>query len=857
MLQTNSQIELASEFIQNTGANLFLTGKAGTGKTTFLHTIAKSINKRMIIAAPTGVAAINARGVTLHSLFQIPFGANIPLAKQQIDAQQSNRFSTRKLNKNKLALIRSIEILVIDEISMVRCDLLDTIDEILREVRRNSKPFGGVQLLMIGDIHQLSPICSDDEWQVLRQHYTSPYFFNSKALTKCSYITVELKTIFRQSDTKFTNLLNAVRENRLTPKDIELLNSRYNPNFNPSDSEGYITLTTHNHTAANINGSNLKQLQYSTYRYTANIEGEYPEYIYPTDTTIELKQDAQVIFIKNDISPNKLYYNGLIGKIVDITDSAVTVRPNGGGEDIKVSSVSWENIEFTVNKDGGIEERVKGTFSQIPLKCAWAITIHKSQGLTFDKVQIDARNSFAHGQVYVALSRCRTLEGLVLKSPIESKSIKHDSNVDGFKEYIDNNEPTTNDLELLKKSYFADTLCDIFSYKRAYYALENISNILKRSLYTQYPTLCDNLRLNLETYNRELVAVGESFKQQIVSLVNASKEYKTDCYIKERLEKASNYFAEKQAPIDSTIAELSDITIDAKEVKKRIVKLLEELNEELAIKRMALNLICNNFTCEEYLKQKFKIITDSAIKQPKKGKSQTPAAKVSTDIINKGLYNSIIAWRSKMASDMGVPLYVVITNRSIIEIQATLPTTPEKLKSISGIGAVKINSYGADIINMVIEYIEQNNISINDYYQAQIGFVKEESTKEIQKESTKESVKEAKKENAKARSKKEPKKREVEPKIETHKITLSLYREGMIINDIATSRNLSPTTISTHIAKCIKEGELPISDFLDSKKIEYIKNYLLNNKLQPLKEVKEALGEDVSYSDIKYVLAIL
>ncbi|MFR9521043.1 MAG: AAA family ATPase, partial [Rikenellaceae bacterium] len=307
-MRTNPQIELAREFLSTTGANLFLTGRAGTGKTTFLRSVVQSINKRVVVAAPTGVAAINARGVTLHSLFQLPFGPNVPGVKRM-------DFAMRKMGAKKLALIRSIELLIIDEISMVRCDLLDAIDETLRQVRRSEAPFGGVQLLMIGDIEQLSPICRDEDWQLLHEHYNSPYFFDSHVLKRCNYITLTLTEIFRQSDSSFTELLNAVRENKISQEVVDKLNSRYIPNFEPRESDGYITLTTHNNTANNINSRELKQLPSTSHLFEAKVKGDYPEGAYPNDSSLELKVGAQVIFIKNDISTEKLYYNGLIGRI--------------------------------------------------------------------------------------------------------------------------------------------------------------------------------------------------------------------------------------------------------------------------------------------------------------------------------------------------------------------------------------------------------------------------------------------------------------------------------------------------------------------------------------------------------------
>ena len=438
---------------------IFLTGKAGTGKTTFLHQIKQLSAKRLAVVAPTGVAAINAGGVTIHSLFQLPFGPLVPGAVQR---------EGRKFNRDKIRLLRSLDLLVIDEISMVRADVLDGIDEVLRQYRTNSKPFGGVQLLLIGDMQQLPPVIRDDDWTLLKPHYETGYFFGSKALRQTDYVSIELTHIYRQTDQRFIDLLNSIREKTVTREQLADLNQRYVPDFAPADSEGYITLSTHNTTAQQINSDKLRGLKTPLRTFEANIEGEFPANIYPTELNLDLKVGAQVMFIKNDISRDKLYYNGKIGQITAIDDDVIYVRSQSDGEEIDVYPADWTNIRYNLD---AVTKEIKGesigTFRQFPLKLAWAITIHKSQGLTFEKAIIDASAAFAHGQVYVALSRCKTLGGLVLRSPIPSHSIKTEQTLEDFHADVQQQTPTEQHLHDAKRTNQQTLLHDLFSFERA------------------------------------------------------------------------------------------------------------------------------------------------------------------------------------------------------------------------------------------------------------------------------------------------------------------------------------------------------------------------------------------------------
>ena len=402
---------LAEEFALHTGRSIYLTGKAGTGKTTFLRRLRSITRKQTAVVAPTGVAAINAGGVTMHSFFQLPFGPFVPTP-----AGRNQLIGQLHMQANRRRVLRELELLVIDEVSMVRADTLDMVDTILRHVRfRPAEPFGGVQVVFIGDLFQLSPVVTDQEWRILAPYYPTPYFFHSLAVRQQPPVHIELDHIFRQSNADFIRVLNEVRGNSLSPHGLALLQSRYDPAFTPPEGDTYITLTTHNYKADRINAAELDKLPGPPTRFHAQVKGEYPEKSYPAEATLELKEGAKVMFLKNDTETPRRYFNGKIGVVEEMDDDGITIRCPGDDAPILVQRDTWRNIRYTTDPaTQQIEEKELGTFTQYPLRLAWAITIHKSQGLTFDKAVIDADDAFAPGQVYVALSRCRSLEGLVL-----------------------------------------------------------------------------------------------------------------------------------------------------------------------------------------------------------------------------------------------------------------------------------------------------------------------------------------------------------------------------------------------------------------------------------------------------------
>lgn len=420
------------DLAENTSRSIFLTGKAGTGKTTFLNEFVRKTTKKHIVVAPTGIAAINAGGVTIHSMFGLPLRTFAPTT-ERIDGNLGMNIQDLlqhfKYRKDKLKLLQEIEMVIIDEVSMLRADVLDMMDFSLRHIRRNTLPFGGVQMLFIGDLYQLPPVVRDE--QFIRQYYRSAFFFDSYVLKNVPLITIELTKVYRQKDEHFLEILNAIRDGNIEDIDFDILNKRYDPEFEPKD-EAYVYLTSHNRMADNINQQKLKKLPGKSYFYPASITGEFRETQYPNEEQIELREGAQIMFIRNDASADHKYYNGKLAEVKYLDDEKIRVRIEGDHEDYTLKKEIWDQKVYRLDNERNIHEDVLGSFEQYPIRLAWAVTIHKSQGLTFDRLIIDAGKSFASGQVYVALSRCRTLEGIVLKSKITPDVILSDSRVDEF-----------------------------------------------------------------------------------------------------------------------------------------------------------------------------------------------------------------------------------------------------------------------------------------------------------------------------------------------------------------------------------------------------------------------------------------
>lgn len=639
----NEDLEVAWQFIANTDKSVFLTGKAGTGKTTFLKRILELSPKRKVVVAPTGVAAINAQGVTIHSFFQLPFSPYIPGTTYIEDRNKRYKFS-----KEKKQILKTLDLVIIDEISMVRCDLLDAIDNVLRNYKNRDLPFGGVQLLLIGDLYQLAPIAVEKEWNMLKEYYDTPYFFSSMALQQIDYVTIELKQIYRQTDDQFIGILNKIRENCLDQASIDILNSRVdtnalNPNYfsaqnddNSEDKAEPIRLTTHNNTSNNYNQSKLDAINKPIHTFEATIIDNFPESAYPAEKLLSLKVGAQVMFIKNDTSSGKhLYYNGKIGVIIDIVKDSVIVKCPEDEESILVTQETWENTRYVIDEETKeIKTEVEGEFRQIPLRLAWAITIHKSQGLTFNQAVVDINNSFTHGQVYVAISRCRSLEGLKLTQPINPLSIINDRSINTF---IDTNislsENSKQKLPVIEQEYFVKLIDELFDFNEITGNINYVYRILQEHLYKKHEELINQCTETIAALDQKIIQVASTFKKQYCNIIRTSEDVRTDERLQERIQKGAEYFATQVHEIFDTL--LKDIKIDItnKTIAKQYKGATDNLTESIHFKSALLESIQEHgFSIQTYLNDKaLCLLNDTPQKKKKAKKVKEP--KISTQEI--------------------------------------------------------------------------------------------------------------------------------------------------------------------------------------------------------------------------------
>ncbi|MBQ3607782.1 MAG: HRDC domain-containing protein [Bacteroidales bacterium] len=695
-MEKDAIFETAERYVRFTGRSIFLTGKAGTGKTTFLKYITQSISKRFVILAPTGVAAINAGGSTIHSFFQLPLCPYLPDVKELItEYQMPERY--RRLRKERLKIIRTLDLLIIDEISMVRADLLDAVDMSLRHYRRSSKPFGGVQLLMIGDAHQLSPVVKENERQYMAQVYPSPYFFHSKALQKLDYITIELQKVHRQKDADFLEILNAVREDRITHEVLQKLNSRVNAFDSESD---VIRLTTHNSQADQVNSSKLAKLPGDPVMFEAEVEGEFPENSYPADSVLSLKKGAQVMFVRND--PEGRFYNGKIGIVESITDRGLITVTDQDGESIAVEPVDWENIEYALDESSGeIMPEVIGKFRQLPLRIAWAVTIHKSQGLTFDNVIIDAGAAFAFGQVYVALSRCRTLEGISLENPIRPSAIYSDSHVAVFNAGRQSLESVRSALDGEERRHTFDLLKDIFGIGDMVKALTAYRKAWAGTMEQLYPSEYQRL-IRYQIKAEDLRKTGDTFRIQLTRIEGTPSE--DDSYLNERIRKASEYYLPIVEEIRKYCIVIADLEVDNKEVKKRLKEDAEELFIQLDILCQTFeSIIAEGFSIEKY----GKIRTECQLEDRTKARKRLRKIIKSADTpstVNEELREKLQEWRTERFKADNVPAYTIMHQSTLIEIASLVPKTMTELLSIKGFGKAKCEKYGQEILEITSKY---------------------------------------------------------------------------------------------------------------------------------------------------------
>ena len=731
--QTNEQLDLAWQFIERTGVNVFLTGKAGTGKTTFLRRLKERSPKRMVVVAPTGVAAINAGGVTIHSFFQFPLAPYIPGGSFNAK-DEKYRFSKEKKN-----IIRTLDLLVIDEISMVRADLLDQIDAVLRLHKDRHRPFGGVQLLMIGDLSQLAPVVKESEWALLREYYRTPYFFGSHALQQTQHVTIELTHVYRQSDQAFINILNEVRENRLTPESLARLNSRV-ANTTSCESvilnecegsrnglreilrcaqndtigegaDGVIRLTTHNATANRYNEERMDALKGVRFTFRADVSGTFPESSYPAEEKLVLKKGCQVMFLKND-SQGSRYYNGKIGIISAIDAEHIRVRGIDDGEEIEVEPDVWTNARYVIDKETKeIREEIEGEFRQYPLRLAWAITVHKSQGLTFDRAVVDINAAFASGQVYVALSRCRSLEGLVLTAPLSLSSVKTDAVVTDYMNVeLEQAQHTASHLAQLERDYYLAMLTELFSFKTLETDFRRMLRLIDEHLYKVYPLLLKEYKQTDERFAKDITAVAANFYRQYATLVMESADYATNPHLAERVHKAATYFLERLDELIQPLVERATLDSDNKEVKERLAEAAYSFKQSFLQKRHLLSRVVENgFSVSTYLKDKA-IGTLNADAPTKRERAKSKAEKIEVsrdaDIRHPRLFHKLRAWRSERADELGRPVYGVLTQKALIGIVNELPISGRELLRMPGFGKKSLEMFGREILAIVQEYID-------------------------------------------------------------------------------------------------------------------------------------------------------
>ncbi|MDF2438959.1 MAG: helicase [Bacteroidota bacterium] len=742
--QANSVAAIASKFINNTNKNIFLTGKAGTGKTTFLKYIIKNTYKNAVIVAPTGIAAINAGGVTIHSLFQLPFGAFIPSREANAFHEHTRvhtpntLFKGLQLNATKRRLLQELELLIIDEVSMLRADLLDAMDLVLKSVRRKSNvPFGGVQVLFIGDLLQLPPVVKEDEWRFMRTYYKTAFFFDSQVLQQHKPLYIELDKIYRQADDKFITILNNLRTNNVTKQDTEILNSYYKPGFQPKPDENYIHLTTHNNKADTLNRESLQRLEGKSFFYKAEITGDFNEYNHPVEANMELKKGAQVMFIKNDPSGGQRFFNGKIGIITEISEKEITVGFNDGAKPIMLEKYLWEHIKYSLNETTNeIEEKVTGTFSQFPVRLAWAITVHKSQGLTFSKAIIDIGSAFAPGQVYVALSRLTSLDGLVLSSPINVNSLHVDASIT---EYSGQKESQGLLDDLFEKESF--------------------------SFFRSYVMEC----FNFSALNHAFTVHAEGYQKD-----------------------------------------------EQRSVKQKYFQWAFELKKELDVTRI---------TSDKFLNQLNQIFGSKSADYKEQLQVRIVAAKNHFIPILKGYSKTILSQIEKLKQEKKVKSYL----EELAELDALV------FKQVQMINKAEA------MVNSAYNNLEFSKEKINTV----------EENKERVATLSEISIPAAKRE--KGKKSKEPK--EKKEKVDTKRISYDLFKAGKTIDEIAGERGMTAMTIEGHLAHYAGLGLLDVKQFVSEEKMNHIITVAKTLDTSLFGAIKQSLGEEYSYTEIKFAMA--
>ena len=684
--------DFAKDIILNTDTTLFVTGRAGTGKTTLLRYVAESSQKNTVVVAPTGIAAINAGGVTIHSFFKLPFAPFIPSV---IEAKKL--IAGQKMRAEFRSVIRSVDMIIIDEVSMLRADILDAIDVVLRHYRNSKFPFGGVQMVFFGDMYQLPPVCVNDEWFILKDYYSTPYFFSAKVFEKQEIVCLELDKIFRQRDADFVEILNQVRNNNISKENFNRLNDRYNPDFDLENNQDFVVLTTHNAVSDDINESRLIDIDSKTFIFDAAIKGDFPEYLYPVEQQIVLKKGARVMFTANDhINPERLYYNGKMGTVVELEDNNVYVTCDGEDDPIQVNYETWENNTFSYNrKENSVDVKTIGTFTQLPLRLAWAITIHKSQGLTFQKVAIDAANSFTSGQVYVALSRCTSLDGIVLLSPINSNSIMVDSRIQRFSKNNFNEDLLPDFVNRKKRDTLCNMLIKLFSFNLLEVSVLDLKGYVTefRADFSDYtPQMVENILSIVQ----DLSDVGTRFAVQLRKITNANDF----SLLNSRVNDAKKYFLQRLETLEKAM-DITNVSTKKKERANKFSKFLNEVNKNLQETLFFLKNLDDDISVEQFYMLRHEFVVEKVnYNVYEEEKEDANEQTVDSELIAV-IYSKLMAWRNNLAKELDIPSYLIFKKDTIMEMAQKMPDTKDKLLKINGVGKVKAGKYGQQCIDII------------------------------------------------------------------------------------------------------------------------------------------------------------
>ncbi len=847
--QHNKIFELAAELVNYTDKHVFLTGKAGTGKTTFLKFIKQTTHKNTAIVAPTGVAAINAGGTTLHSFLQLPFGAFIPEGHRTFTNETREEIHDRqslvrrlRFSATRRKVIEALELLIIDEISMVRADLLDMVDTVLRFVRRKPQlPFGGVQVLYIGDMFQLPPVVKEEDRDLIEKYYKSPFFFDARVIQQAPPQYVELTHVYRQSDEDFIQVLNEVRNNQLTPRGLEKLAGRYIPGFNPPADENYITLATHNYMADQINQAELNALPGRMFMYEASIKDDFPETSFPVDKTLKLKQGAQVMFVKNDTENPKRFFNGKIGIVTLLDNDKIEVTCKGDHEPIRVPLEEWKNIRYSYESSTRtVKEEELGSFSQYPLRLAWAITIHKSQGLTFEKAIIDAGKAFEAGQVYVALSRCTNLEGLVLRSPISSGLVMTNERIAMFgrkeRSFADLEQRTAES----KRIYLQRKLLDVFNYSDA-----GSKTATLQQYFQEFSDMFNaGMKDWLNSFQEKVVHIQElgiGIMEKLMPLLEKAHEPETDDDLQAFLKiNASETYAFLQEKIWLHWRRMPEMqTGYTRRSADTFFSEVEIINEWLKERLAALDRLKEGFTIETFFNRKLSVsghlqqsqntYTGNQRSKPTFLNNPIPSNGMDEEIPHRELYRILRKITDELVIRDDVPSYIVANSKTLIELCRALPQSLEELVFVKGFGSSKVEKYGQEFVDAINAYCTQNNLG------SQIEAYKITHKKRETKTFSEDAV-----------SKPNP----------TREVSLELWNNLKSLSEVARARNLAESTIAGHLAQCIAEGKLDVYELTTKKVLDRIMTNL-NDTADGigLSALKERFGDEVSYNELKWALA--